>query len=172
MGRERLSERVLLVSSLAKGFGVPIAALSGDRRLVHHFARESETREHSSPASTASLHAAVHALDTNDACGDVLRARLTSNVRRWKQGVRLGGFATRSDDFPVQTLDVAAPVALRRALAKRGVDTFVARARGRASPTLNFILRADHTSQDVDRATDALRSCVSRGSRECCSAHL
>src|SRR5436190_18022397 len=51
-------EDVVLVASLAKGFGVPMAVLSAASDVVARFAAQSETRVHSSPPSLAHLHAA------------------------------------------------------------------------------------------------------------------
>lgn len=160
----RLPGPVLAISSLAKAFGVPVAALVGDRRLVERFASGSETRVHSSPPSTASLHAAAHALDINDARGRRLRARLRENVSRWRQGIERAGLATRADDFPVQTLRVRSPIAWQGALSRRGIETFVARARCSPASTLNFIVRADHAPDVLDHSTAVMRSLVAGSS--------
>ena len=49
---------IIVGSSLAKGFGVPLAALSGSRALIERFREHSETRIHCSPPSVAAIHAA------------------------------------------------------------------------------------------------------------------
>jgi 8-amino-7-oxononanoate synthase len=56
------SHNVIIGSSLAKGFGVPLAMLGGGAKLISQFLRRSETRVHASPPSIAVLHAADHAL--------------------------------------------------------------------------------------------------------------
>lgn len=43
------SPHVILGSSLAKGFGVPVAVLSGSGRLIQSFRRRSQTQVHTSP---------------------------------------------------------------------------------------------------------------------------
>ena len=58
--------RSSVISSLAKAFGVPVAALSGSTELVGRFVRESETRVHCSPPSIPVIHAADRALTIND----------------------------------------------------------------------------------------------------------
>ncbi len=48
----------LVISSLAKGFGVPVAVLSGSSAVVRSFELRSDTRAHCSPPSVAVLRAA------------------------------------------------------------------------------------------------------------------
>ena len=52
------AERVVTISSLAKGFGVPVAMLGGPRDFVERFNRLSKTRVHCSGISWVELHAA------------------------------------------------------------------------------------------------------------------
>src|SRR4030095_732297 len=56
------SPDVIVVASLAKRFGVPLAVLAGSEAAVSRFEATSETRVHCSPPSVAALHAAAHAL--------------------------------------------------------------------------------------------------------------
>lgn len=95
---------LLLVCSLAKAFGVPMAALSGDRAVVARFERNSSTRVHSSPICAAVVQAARSAFDINDREGDVLRRRLFENVRRFRAGVASIGYAAAGGPFPAQSL--------------------------------------------------------------------
>ena len=48
---------LVVVASLAKAFGAPLAALSGSEAFVGHFEERSETRVHCSPPSLAAIHA-------------------------------------------------------------------------------------------------------------------
>jgi len=59
------SPDVLVVSSLAKAFGVPVAVIAGSGSLTGRYERRSETRVHCSPPSFAHLRAAEHALEVN-----------------------------------------------------------------------------------------------------------
>ena len=95
---------VLAVSSLAKGFGAPLAVLSGSRKMVRRFEAMSETRIHTSPPSAAAVHAAEHALRLNATEGDALRARLARRVQLFRYLLAEAGLAADGWMFPVQTL--------------------------------------------------------------------
>ena len=64
---------VLVGASLAKGFGTPMAALSGSRQLIARFEACSQTRRHCSPPSAAAIAAGRYALQLNRTDGDRLR---------------------------------------------------------------------------------------------------
>ena len=87
-------DHVVVGSSLAKGFGVPVALLAGSAALLRRFERESASREHMSPPSMAVIHAARHALAVNRQDGDRLRLRLWRVVQRLRDGA---GRARRRD---------------------------------------------------------------------------
>ena len=97
-------DHVVVGSSLAKGFGVPVALLAGSAAVLRRFERESASREHMSPPSMAVIHAARHALAVNRQDGDRLRLRLWRAVQRLRDGLGALGVATQGDAFPVQTL--------------------------------------------------------------------
>lgn len=150
---------VLVGSSLAKGFGVPVAVLSGSNAMVQHFEAKSETRVHCSPPSTAALHAAEHALAINRNHGDALRLRLAQLVRRFHNRLTDAGFHVTGGLFPVQTL---APVpgidaaALHERLLRGGVRTVLRRGSHGTGPCVSFLITARHRPSDIDRAVDAL----------------
>ncbi len=150
---------VLVISSLAKGFGVPVAALSASRGIVQRFEAESETRTHSSPPSIAVIHAAEHALAVNEEMGDALRLRLAKLVGQFRDRLRNAGFFASSNLFPVQTLilpnDFDFP-ALHSRLLQLGVHTVLHRSRNGNSPRISFIITARHTPREIDRAADIL----------------
>jgi 8-amino-7-oxononanoate synthase len=150
---------VLVVSSLAKAFGVPIAVMAGSRSAIGEFESSSQTRVHCSPPSIGTIHALEHALDMNARFGDRLRQRLTHLITRFRHVMAAAGFRFTGNLFPVQTL--VAPestdvVALYRALSAAEVSA-VLRSGGRNRVgLLSFLITAKHTSGDVDRATQAL----------------
>src|SRR5262245_21683165 len=78
---------IVVVSSLAKGFGVPMAVLSGSRALVERFTATSQTRVHCSPPNAAAIHAAAHALQVNITHGAHLRRQLAQRVRCFRSQV-------------------------------------------------------------------------------------
>jgi 8-amino-7-oxononanoate synthase len=156
---------VVLVSSLAKGFGVPLAVLSGSKVMVRSFESRSETRVHCSPPSVAVIHAAEHALAANENCGDELRLRLVKRVAQFRNRLGEIGLAAPGGLFPVQTL---APIrgldaaALYCRLLRLGVRTVLRRARSSADPWISFLITANHTPDEIDRAAEALASVVKR----------
>jgi 8-amino-7-oxononanoate synthase len=157
------SSAVIVGSSLAKAFGVPLATLGGSAKLIRQFMRRSETSIHASPPSIAVLHAAEHALMLNAARGDAIRRHLARLVARFRERIyrtRLSGTHTL---FPVQAL-TADPsldvVRLHRMLSAAGVRTVVVRERVAPGAKLLFVFNALHSIEDVDQATDALASAV------------
>jgi 8-amino-7-oxononanoate synthase len=153
---------VLVVSSLAKGFGVPMAMLAGARRTVSAFESASATRVHCSPPSFADLHAAERALALNGRSGDQLRRRLVALVRRFREGTLTFGLRT-SDQFPVQTLPSLSevdPFALHQRLLGRGVRTVLHRPRCGRGARVSLLITALHSSASVDAAVEAIGQSV------------
>ena len=151
--------RVLLVASLAKAFGAPLAALSGSRADIDAFVRDSDTRVHCSPPSLAAIRAAARALQLDHARGDARRARLHANVRRLRAPLLAAGLEVRGASFPVQSLPLAPgmdPVELHRALLARGIRTFVTQSRCEVGPRLGMVVRADHLPEHLERAAHAV----------------
>ena len=164
-GQDIRSRAVILGSSLAKGFGAPVAALSGNVQVIHRFTQQSATRVHTSPPSNAALHAAEHALSVNEASGDALRRRLAHLVRRFRERMREVGLQTLPSLFPVQPVLLICginPVRLHQQLHAAGVRTVLLKRRGKPGPRLVFILNAEHTIHDVDFAANAIRAALDR----------
>lgn len=150
---------VMLVSSLAKGFGAPAAMVAGSDEAVTRFKAYGEMRAHGSPPSIADLRAARSALDANRAWGDVLRLRLASLVVRFREGLRRIGFGAGRSLFPVQTLDPLPDLEaadLHRHLERLGVRTVLHRPSCRPSARVSFLITARHTPAAIDRALEAL----------------
>ncbi|SFN98494.1 8-amino-7-oxononanoate synthase [Nitrosospira briensis] len=154
------SPRVLLISSLAKAFGAPIAALCGSHAMVQAFEARSETRTHCSPPSIAAIHAAEHALMINRKHGDALRLRLAQLVSLVRTGLMKAGFSTQGGYFPVQTLrplpSLDAP-ALHDSLLKSGVRTVLHQARNGHVAQVSFFITAQHAPHEIVRAVKAVR---------------
>jgi 8-amino-7-oxononanoate synthase len=161
LAQQRLDRRrVIVVSSLAKGFGVPITLIAGPVREIATIEQEGEHQTHSSPPTVPELHAAYRALRINEVCGDRLRARLADLVRRFRRLVRATGLAIRTALFPVQSIDIptaSAAAELSRELLRCGVQTVVQGARCRPGAGLTFVITARHRAVDIDRAARALR---------------
>lgn len=149
---------IVLVSSLAKGFGAPMAVLSASRPFVADFERQSKTRVHCSPPSVPTIHAAGHALDVNERHGEALRGKLLANVRCFRRGAGELGLPAAGGLLPVQTLKSVLPPdveRLHRRLAERGIQTVLRRTKADRLE-LTFLLTARHRRHEVDRAVQIL----------------
>ncbi|MGY0231802.1 aminotransferase class I/II-fold pyridoxal phosphate-dependent enzyme [Longispora urticae] len=153
--------RVLVVASLAKAFGAPLAVVVGPGELIGALARSGQARAHTSPPSCADVRAAGHALDVNAADGDRLRRRLAGLVGRFRHRVRAAGLPLGAGQLPVQRvpLGVAGP-AVRRRLAGAGVRTVLARVGGHPEVAVTFAVSTRHRARDIDAAAEALAEAV------------
>ncbi|HKE14656.1 MAG TPA: aminotransferase class I/II-fold pyridoxal phosphate-dependent enzyme [Kofleriaceae bacterium] len=150
---------LVVVASLAKAFGAPVAMLAGSRAFVDDFEARSETMLHCSPPSQAHLAAAARALALNAAAGDRLRARLVARVRGFRRALAAAGFTARGGPFPMQrvaTGDPRAALALRAELARRGIRALARRARCTGEASVTFIITARHGEAELRTAAAAL----------------
>ncbi len=165
---------LVLGSSLAKGFGVPVAVLSGSRAVINRFEANSETRVHCSPPSNAVIHAAEHALIENEDHGDELRVGLWSLVCRFKKRLTDIGLSADGGLFPVQTLKPIPGIettGLHDRLLHVGIKTVLHRARHSLGARLSFLITARHTAYDIDRAVEGLADIASRTEQRIRSVH-
>jgi 8-amino-7-oxononanoate synthase len=157
--------RLVIVSSLAKAFGAPLAALAGSEAIVSAFERDSATRVHCSPPSVAAVAAAGLALGVNSRRGDALRLRLAQQVARLRRGLFRRGMVGTMGLFPVQALrfpDGIEPGDVHEGLLSRGIQTVLLR--GGGGGRISVILTAGHTAVMVDRLVAALEECA-KGAR-------
>jgi 8-amino-7-oxononanoate synthase len=154
---------VLLISSLAKAFGAPLAMLAGSDVMVRTFDAKSETRMHTSPPSRAAIHAAQHALAINHAHGDKLRQRLTRLLQRFRNRLAKTGLQAVGGIFPVQTLlplpgtDAAA---MQEHLSRSGIRVVAHQARNGHGSRVSLLITARHTPADIDRAVAAIEEAI------------
>jgi len=151
----------LLVSSLAKGFGVPLTVLAGSASFVSSYEGRSLTRVHCSPPSFATLHALRRALKVNAERGDALRLRLARLVRHFRRRLAEVGLTAEGNLFPVQTLDAPAGLdaeSLHGRLQELGTRTVLHRPRADQGARISFIITAAHAPSDIDAAVGALAS--------------
>ena len=154
---------VLVGSSLAKGFGVPVAVLAGSDTMIRRFEAQSETRVHCSPPSVAVIHAADCALDVNRRCGGALRLHLAELVAYFRRRLSAVGLSATGGLFPIQTLAPVAgldPRTLFEQILRQGIRTVLRRSGHGGRGCVSFLLTARHTFSDIDRAMDALLCAV------------
>ena len=150
---------VALISSLAKGFGAPIAVLSGSTDLVRGFEDGSETRVHCSPPSNAALRVVEHALTLNDQHGEALRARLLGRVRQFRRRLAAASLSARGGLFPVQTLLPSPQLdvrALHEWLRDAGIKTVLHAGKAGHGALVGVVVTAGHTAEAIDRIGEAL----------------
>ncbi len=150
---------VLLISSLAKGFGVPMAVFSGSDEMVRRFEAGSETQVHTSPPSIAVVRAAEHALEVNSNQGDILRLRLAQLVLRFRSRLKDAGFSARGGLFPMQTLVTSEEVdaaKLHRRMFMEGVRCVLHHPRNGYRAQISFLITARHHPEEIDRAVEVL----------------
>lgn len=156
-------QEVMVISSLAKAFGVPVAVLSGSRSAVQAFEARSETRMHCSPPSLPVIRAAEHALRLNRKYGDGLRLRLASLVKHFRSRAESAGFRFTGGIFPVQTLASPGvdPQPLHERLLHRGVRTVLRHGLHGRGSRLSFVITARNTPASIDQAIAALMEVMS-----------
>jgi 8-amino-7-oxononanoate synthase len=154
---------VIMIASLAKGFGVPVAVLAGCRTLVQEFKERSETRVHCSPPSVAVIHAAEHALAINKEYGDALRQRLAQLVRHFRNRLAEVGLSATGGLFPVQKLAQLASIdarMLHEELLRLGIRTVLHRNHNGHGARIGFIITARHSEREIDRAIGVLAQVI------------
>jgi len=153
------SPGLIVVASLAKGFGVPVAALAGSDEAVRRYMATSETRVHCSPPSNAHLHSGIAALRINATRGDALREHLAGLVSQFRATLGALGVRLTPGLFPVQSMGSATGPDLEMVyvrLAELGVNTVLNWPRCRQSVALTFIITAAHRKADITQAAQAM----------------
>jgi 8-amino-7-oxononanoate synthase len=151
---------LIVGSSLAKGFGAPLAMLAGSREAIERFEALASTRVHCSPPSAAVISAAEAALRINQDQGDGLRLRLLARVRRFRQRLRELGLASSGGFFPVQTLKLAPnfdAVRWHEQLLNQGVGSVLQQSRTDSQPRISFLITALHTPSEIDQCVTAIK---------------
>jgi 8-amino-7-oxononanoate synthase len=151
---------IIVIASLAKAFGVPMAVLSGPVRLIDRIRARSLSRMHCSPPSIPAALAALRALRLNALIGDRLRGRLARLLRLFRDGCRAWGVALSSAFHPVQTIPLPrSSDAVRLAAAAAAAGMVVAPCRGaNGAPELRLVVTAAHRSEIVNSAVRILAS--------------
>jgi 8-amino-7-oxononanoate synthase len=160
---------VVLVSSLAKAFGVPVAMLGGSEPLVESFRGNSATLMHCSPPSAAVISATHQALQLNERMGDSLRRRLSERVVRFRR--TLLDLQAVSTLFPVQPLKLPGGTdthAFHRDLLSSGIQSVLHRDSSGGGPRISFLLTERHRLSEIDYAVTSLADLIRmKTSSEC-----
>lgn len=155
---------LIIGSSLAKGFGAPLAVIASDASLIAKFEERSATLLHCSPPSLAAIGAARRALVLNETGGELARLRLLSSVRYFRHKARQIGLSALGGLFPVQTMRIAPDVDPREIhgrLLDQGIKALLRSAKQAPGAALSFLITASHTRSDIDRCMETLqRACT------------
>jgi 8-amino-7-oxononanoate synthase len=150
---------LIIVSSLAKAFGAPLASIAGSALLIAKFKQSSSTRVHCSPPSLAAIAAAERALVINATRGDQIRAHLLRLVQRFRDQLKELGLGAAGGIFPVQTLRPIQNLEMDRLhhrLLRLGVKTVLHRISNARDAGLSFLITGRHTPADIDAGINAL----------------
>lgn len=153
------SDRLIIGSSLAKAFGVPVAVLAGSAAFVEEFESRSATRVHCSPPSAADIAASTRALAINRSYGEVLRTRLAQRVSHFRKGLRRLGLLAIPAPFPVQPMSLPHHVDAQRLheeLSQRGVEAVLHRRERGKSAQISFVVTARHSPTEIEQALSNL----------------
>ncbi|TGE20053.1 aminotransferase class I/II-fold pyridoxal phosphate-dependent enzyme [Hymenobacter elongatus] len=154
------SAKLLTITSLAKGLGVPVAVLAGSASRLARYERRSDVRVHTSPVSN--LHAWVaRAALRHDAChGDEARQRLGQRIRQFRGALAAAGICPQGGLFPVQKLLLpctTAALSMQQQLRQHGIETLLLADTHRPTvPQVAFCLRADHSAADIRAVTECV----------------
>lgn len=150
-------EDVMIVSSLGKAFGVPVAALSGSEEKVELYKTQSDSIRYCSPPCLPAVRAAEHALDLNANRGDSIRVKLCQNVRHFRLKMGSIGFLTSGGLLPVQSLRGKKDYCerLHESLMSVRIRVKLFDVAGHES-RLVFLLTAVHADEQIDLLVEAL----------------
>lgn len=141
------SPYIVSICSLAKGFGVPLAVMSGASAFILPFEHKSLSRIHCSQVSAPLAAAALNALQHNCREGDRKRAYLCRLIDQFKQAVQPVGIELRGGIFPVQTLKLPTTklaLDLFGLLQKNGFSALLLRGEGvDQTPLISFCITVE-----------------------------
>ncbi len=155
------TQDLVVVSSLAKGYGVPLAVMTGPGVVVDRARRLGSARTHASGPTGADVAALAALAPPHEL--DRRRRRLARLVDRTRTAGRRLGLTPLGVPFAmVHLVGARRPTELRDALASRGVRVLVTVGRCTGRCALTVCLRSDLGAADVDRLLDALAREVPR----------
>jgi 8-amino-7-oxononanoate synthase len=158
------SDRLIVGASLAKAFGVPVAVLAGSAAVLDRYDRQSVTRVHCSPPSSAAIAASAHALAINRWHGDALRSKLAQRVSRFRHGLKRLGLIATPGLFPVQPLRLPEHIdarMLHEDLEQSGIEAVLQRGE-RGNAGIGFVVTARHKFDEIDRALAHLANSLAK----------
>ena len=152
---------VVSIMSLAKAFGVPIAAICAGNKFIESFRDSSQTIAYSSPPSLVHLRAGLHSLKVNKETGDNIRRKLFNNISLLRSHFRNTSLKLNGGIFPVQSLSFRNPdkaTAIFDNLYKQGIQAVLTTNHDHTNRSVTFVIRSDHSPGDIE----ALANCIKK----------
>ncbi len=159
LGMKCSAERIISISSMAKGFGVPVAIMSSNYNWIKAFLRLSQTRVHNSSPGAAEVLAAQNARKQNRAMGESRRRHLLKNIFYFKETLRETSVDLEEHFFPVQILKNHSAdylVRLYHSLTKLGFKVLLLRKYANRSPVIGVCISSAHTTNQITRLSEAI----------------
>ncbi len=152
---------VMVICSLAKSFGVPIAVLAGNSKDIKGFEAKSKIRLHCSPPAIGLLHAAEQALDINESNGHNLRQRLALLVYHFLKKLRKSNLPITKGFFPVKTMSLSSAnkadiLWIHNNLLNLGIKTVLHTNHKEQQESISFLITAQHCIEDLDYLVEKL----------------
>jgi len=152
-------ENIIYISSMAKGFGVPVAFLSTTKMDISDYLEHSLTNNHCSPVSIAHALSIKHALKLNRNHGEQIRNKLYQLVFKFKQRLSQAGISTIGGDFPFQTLSKHNRIdatGLYEFLQNKGFTSVLHELKSSDSTAISFLITARHSFADIYSLTSQI----------------
>jgi 8-amino-7-oxononanoate synthase len=149
---------IIVLASLAKAFGAPMAVVSGPGRLLEPLREGGFSRQHCSPASIPAARGALRALCINEADGTTRRQRLAQSLWRFHTRCRRFGVPVRHTFHPVQSIPLGPtqdPLTVSRAARVSGLALAPCRDLI-GSPLIRLVVTAQHQPEEIDEAAAIL----------------
>jgi len=166
----------IVVASMAKAFGAPLAFMAGAAPFIEMARGACETLFHCSPPCGPVVRAARAALAAN-AHGDLARRRrrLAQRVRTFREAIEERGLVVRGGSFPMQRVplpDLTTALAVQRRMLVRGVRAVVRHVRCIDEVSVTFVVTALHDDEQLGLAAQALAAACAPGRSARSSAFL
>ncbi len=156
---------IVVIGSLAKGFGVPAAVMASGKKMMKNFKNKSKTNISCSPASLADYSAISRALILNKNCGEKLRTKLLRNIIFFNTIINKN--SNLSDNiFPIQSINfqnnnMAYDTFLQ--LKQSGITTVLSENEFK-NPCIKLLITSSHTQKELYKTASIINKIMNRNS--------
>ena len=159
LGMDCHTDRIISITSLAKGFGVPLSVMSSNSNWIQDFLRLSKTRVHNSSPGVADVLAAENAIKLNLILGDQRRRLLLRNIIYFKKKLKKEGLNFKGHFFPIQILNNRNgnfPVNLYQRLLRLGYKVLLLKNPNNRMPLIGICITSVHSMDQINRLSNAI----------------